>query len=308
MSNTLLNAAFAAPGLSTAEKMVLVVLANEVRDRHVDLCWPGMESIAAKASMTVRGVQKIIKRLGEMGLIEIAVRGGRGMSNRYRIILDQTPNHVQGLANVNPEPRSVFYPETPNQSALNPEPRSGEPLEPLEKDGDADSASAEIHPPFREKIIVAMGLDPSGITATGKQIGNPADMLAVARWTGDLSLTETEILSVIEATAAGRAPIQAFRYFDGPMQKFAAEKARPPLTPEKIYYGNADHRGSQTGSARRGGFGSSGRQGGYGGGMAGAAARSEAKDRAAMDVPHREEWREPAQLSDRDGGFGRDRE
>ncbi|MFT7026895.1 MAG: hypothetical protein ACJAVS_001115 [Paracoccaceae bacterium] len=154
MSIALLNAAFAAPGLTAPEKMVLVVLANEVRDRHVDLCWPCMESIATKASMTVRGVRGVIRRLEATGLIQIAVKGGRGLSNRYRILLDQsrdtapgfeaespepdagsaigTRTLMPGLARLNPERGAGLILETRKETALNPEPRAGEPLEPLE--------------------------------------------------------------------------------------------------------------------------------------------------------------------------------
>jgi hypothetical protein len=160
--------------------------------------------------------------------------------------------------------------------------------------------------------LVAAGHDASGMTANGRMLGDATDMLAVNAWTADLGLTQPEILTIIAEITARSGPPNNLRYFTPALRRFAAEKARSPMTPEETQNGNADRNGAQTGSARRGGFSPSGRQGagqgGYGGGIAGAAARSEAKDRAAMDVPHGEEWREPAQLSDRDGGFGRDRE
>ena len=67
--------------------------------------------------MTERGAQKVVRRLEAIGLVEIAVQGNRGVSNRYRILLDQRVKPVQ-----------VIDADTLNQSARHPEPRSGEPL------------------------------------------------------------------------------------------------------------------------------------------------------------------------------------
>ncbi len=98
------------------------------------------------------------------------------------------------------------------------------------KDDDED-AGADSDLTFREKILIAMGHDPSGMTATGRMVGNPTDMLSAQRWTADLGLSETEIVTVVKATASGRPPIGAFRYFDQPMQQFAAAKSAPALQP-----------------------------------------------------------------------------
>ncbi|MFT7026894.1 MAG: hypothetical protein ACJAVS_001114 [Paracoccaceae bacterium] len=127
------------------------------------------------------------------------------------------------------------------------------------------------------------------MTATGRMLGDATDMLAVNAWTADLGLTEPEILTIISELTARSGPPNNLRYFTPAMRRFAGLKARPPLTPEEINYGNADHRSAQTGSARRGGFSPFGRQGGFGGGIAGVAARRAAQRRAAMDVPDREE-------------------
>jgi len=176
----------------------------------------------------------------------------------------------------------------------------------------AGSASANPVSPtlFREHVLVAAGHDASGMAANGRMLGNAADMLAVNAWTADLGLTQPEILTIISELTARSGPQNNLRYFTPAMRRFAGLKTRPPMTPEETQNGNADRNGAQTGSARRGGFSPFGRQGAgqgrFGGGMAGAAARSEARDRAAMDVPHGEEWRELAQLSDRDEGFGSD--
>jgi hypothetical protein len=71
------------------------------------------------------------------------------------------------------------------------------------------------------------------MTATGRMVGNLTDMLSVTAWITDLGLTCEEIVEVIAATAKGRAPVGAFRYFNEPMQKHAAMKAASKLRPSE---------------------------------------------------------------------------
>ena len=70
------------------------------------------------------------------------------------------------------------------------------------------------------------------MTATGRMIGSPTDMMSVARWHA-LGLSDDEIIEVISHIAAGAhyEPIGAFRYFDQPMQRHAGLKAAPALKP-----------------------------------------------------------------------------
>lgn len=86
-------------------------------------------------------------------------------------------------------------------------------------------------PTFRERLLEAMGLDPSGLTGpTGRIIGTQADMQEARLWLG-LGLTEDEIVArVAEVMAAKRdGPPGSFRYFRAPMERLAALKAAPPL-------------------------------------------------------------------------------
>jgi len=101
-----------------AEILVLLAIADYCNDDGE--CWPAVSSIARKARMTERGVQKISARLCEIGWLEIDYRMGRKGCNLYRI----TPNPIH------PERGSPRTPEheTPNPVPKNPEPRSPEPL------------------------------------------------------------------------------------------------------------------------------------------------------------------------------------
>lgn len=99
--------------------------------------------------------------------------------------------------------------------------------------GDAGANAALTH---REKLIAAMGIDPSRpiVSTSGKSIGGQADMLEAGRW-ASLGITESEQVAVIaEITASKRGgPPNSFKYFTPAMQRFAADKAsaKTPLTP-----------------------------------------------------------------------------
>lgn len=142
---------------------------------------------------------------------------------------------------------------------------SQQPNNPTEEDDD-DGSAREAKPPddqtepltFRERILIAMGLDRSGLTGRGgKMIGTAADMLEARRWVADLRLTPDEILEVVaEAMTRASDRPSSFKYFNKPMQRFAAAKAsaaerleplpdrpspyrngydqNPPLTAEKL--------------------------------------------------------------------------
>ena len=101
-----------------AEVLVLLAIADYCNDDGE--CWPSVASIARKARMTERGVQKICARLSETGWLQIDLRQGRYGCNLYRI---KTPNFVH------PEHGSPRTPEhqTPNPVRQNPEPRSPKP-------------------------------------------------------------------------------------------------------------------------------------------------------------------------------------
>ena len=89
---------------------------------------------------------------------------------------------------------------------------------------------------FRERLILAMGCrDASGLTGRGgKMIGTQTDMIEVARWQGDLGLSEDEILTAVAGVMRSKndGPPSSFAYFTGSMERLAATKAAPPLQPD----------------------------------------------------------------------------
>jgi len=117
--------------LDKAEILVLLAIADYCNDEGE--CWPAVSSIARKARMTERGVQKICARLCEIGWLEINLRKGRHGCNLYRV----TPPNA-----VHPEHGSPRTPEhqTPNPVRQNPEPRSPEPSLTIKEPSDNNTA------------------------------------------------------------------------------------------------------------------------------------------------------------------------
>lgn len=88
------------------------------------------------------------------------------------------------------------------------------------------------NPSFRERLLVAMGHDPTGMTATGKIVGSPKDMLEVIAWK-NLGLDETTILALVTHITAEKrdGPPTTFRYFSQAMARHAAAIKANPLAP-----------------------------------------------------------------------------
>lgn len=115
MSIKVLDRVLGVEGVTTAEKLVLIILADYADDNGV--CWPSMETIARKALVTERGARGIIRRLESAGYLETEVSKGRA-SSRYRVLPDPEQN-----AGFNPERNST----NPEPNDTNPERRDTQP-------------------------------------------------------------------------------------------------------------------------------------------------------------------------------------
>lgn len=98
---------------------------------------------------------------------------------------------------------------------------------------DNASAKSEIlpdDPTNRELLLAAMGLT-SGVTATGRVICNPSDMIWSDRWRDELGLSIAEQCAVIRDVVqrVGRTP-NTLKYFTQEMQRRSGELNAPPLT------------------------------------------------------------------------------
>lgn len=100
MSVRLMGAVFELD-VAAGEKLVLLAMADHARDDGSG-CYPSIELLARKTSQSRRGVQKIMRRLEDAGLIapsEVS-RGGRHCSTEYKLTLWNS--------SANSEPRSLF--------------------------------------------------------------------------------------------------------------------------------------------------------------------------------------------------------
>lgn len=120
----------------------------------------------------------------------------------------------------------------PEDKAQKPEARSQK----LDKEHGGGSAVARSEilpdePTPRERLLAAMGLT-SGITATGRMLGNPGDMAEAQRW-AELGLTLDQQGDVIRELMAKKrdGPPSSFRYFTEAMRRRAGELTAPPLQP-----------------------------------------------------------------------------
>jgi hypothetical protein len=89
------------------------------------------------------------------------------------------------------------------------------------------------NPSFRERLLVAMGHDPTGMTASGRIVGSPGDMLEAGRWQRDLGFDEATILDVVKHVCATKrdGPPTSFAYFTQAMERHAAALKASPLAP-----------------------------------------------------------------------------
>lgn len=101
------------------------------------------------------------------------------------------------------------------------------------RDREKSDAAISEGPTFREQILAAIGVDPSGLTGRGgTRIGTQADMIEANRWISDLGLSEVEVLAEVASLASAKqdGPPSRFSYFTQAMQRLAAAKAAPPPT------------------------------------------------------------------------------
>lgn len=98
----------------------------------------------------------------------------------------------------------------------------------------------------RELLLVAMGHDKSGVTATGRLVGSQSDMMVFGQWQNDLGLSFDEITSTIQEVRGSRTyPPQgpfSFKFFNSPMQRLSGQKAEGPLMPEKGNQNGAENK------------------------------------------------------------------
>jgi len=113
MSIKLMTAVWERDDLTSTHKLVLLALADWANDEG--LCWPSINRLAVKASLTTRAIQKAIRQLEQMGFVRREEVSGKG--NRYWISIPVNDVHpcttfTPPLNDVHPTPA----PRSPNTS------------------------------------------------------------------------------------------------------------------------------------------------------------------------------------------------
>lgn len=91
MSNIHIKAAYLAQGLTTAQKSILVSLAD--RANHAGYCYPSLNDLANRSSCTTRTVTSSIKALEKLGFL-VAIRDD-GSVNKYVLTLGDLPTTIE---------------------------------------------------------------------------------------------------------------------------------------------------------------------------------------------------------------------
>lgn len=110
MSIKLMTAVWEREDLTSTHKLVLLALADWANDEG--LCWPSINRLAVKASLTTRGIQKSIRTLEQLGFVRREEVAGKG--NRYWLTIPVNDVH----------PCTTF---TPPLNKVHPTPEQGSP-------------------------------------------------------------------------------------------------------------------------------------------------------------------------------------
>ncbi|RJL09427.1 helix-turn-helix domain-containing protein [Paracoccus siganidrum] len=215
--------------------LVLLAIADFADDDGY--CWPSVKTLAAKARMTERGVQKIIRRLEVQGYVSVETGTGRKNCNEYQIDLDllqkgerETPNRIHPEQG-SPRTRKQ-KPRTGKQKRVNggsPEPsRNHQNRYDDDDDDGGDDARANG---LKDRIVAALALD----EVEARTLCGKAGMTEACRWL-DLPHIGTdeicEMLREVMARKRGGLP-NSMSYFTGDMLRLseALEEAKKPLVP-----------------------------------------------------------------------------
>lgn len=201
--------------------LVLLAIADFADDEGY--CWPSVKTLAAKARMTERGVQKIIRRLETQGYVSVETGTGRKNCNEYQINLDLLQKGEQETPNrIHPEqgsPRTRKQkPRTAKQERVNggsPEPSKNHQNRYDDDDGGGDARANGL----KDRIVAALNLN----EVEARTLCGKAGMAEAQKWLALPHITPEEIcdnLRVVMARKRGGLP-NSMAYFSGDMQRLS---------------------------------------------------------------------------------------
>lgn len=216
------------------ELLVLLALADFANDKGE--CWPSVATIAQKARMTPRSVQRICQELVAQGRLTICPNAARKGCNLYKITFNTpdahvTPDTVSPLTPVSPPPDARV---TPPLTPVSPEP-SRTVIEPsvAARASTTVSESNDKHD-ARDKLLAAMGIGHDGIAGPSRFLGSPSDMAEAEKWAemGISLQTQCQVIANVCRRERAKDPSwmpKRFSYFTGAMQDSLKAKASQPI-------------------------------------------------------------------------------
>ena len=106
--------------LDAYERLLLLSIADHAND--LGRCYPSIRRLARRTNMTGRGVQKVIARLVERGILSVQIGSGKGGVNVF--FVNSCPEQCSPPNPVHP---GTAFITPPNSVPITPEPRSPKP-------------------------------------------------------------------------------------------------------------------------------------------------------------------------------------
>jgi hypothetical protein len=194
--------------LRPAEKIVLLALADFAGERHE--CWPSMETLADKSSLTARSVRTIIRGLEDAGLVHTQVRlrpNGSQTSNVYTLAV--------GAEYTSGAPGKLLPPQEPSIEGLDQDiPSQSSPI------AASDRTDSVLSPTMRG-VASRAGLSEMDLYNLGDSIEawcrrflSLEERLNVALWILDKAKARPQAPMRYVQTAIARSPLEVQKYID----------------------------------------------------------------------------------------------
>lgn len=156
-------------------RLVLLAIADHANGDGLD-AYPSTTQLMRKTGLSERGVQKAIAELVELGELLVTTGGGRGKTNRYRVLM------VERIAeDVNPADDAPFAEENPAQETPYSEnPAQETPYSAPETPHNATENPAKFAPGTKREPRATVKHSPSGSAARTRGTRIPADFSITA--------------------------------------------------------------------------------------------------------------------------------
>lgn len=153
-------------------RLVLLAIADHANGDGLD-AYPSTTQLMRKTGLSERGVQKAIAELVELGELLVTTGGGRGKTNRYRVLMVERP-----AEDANPAEDAPFAEENPAQETPYSEnPAQETPYSTPETPHNATENPAKFAPGTKREPRATVKHSPSGSAAPARTRGTrvPAD-------------------------------------------------------------------------------------------------------------------------------------